>query len=74
MTENELSTRIKNRLHPEPYDVDISPSGDFNFIIQSNATFGNGKYVVGFRQLTNETSFDEFIDIRSEAQKLTKSL
>lgn len=74
MTGNDLSTQLKARLYPKPYDVDISPSGSFDFVIQSKALFANGKYVVGFKQLTKEISFDQFLDIRSEAQKLIKSM
>ena len=73
MTSTDLSTRIKLRVHPEPYDVDISPSGNFDFILKSKAIFANGKYAVGFKQISAPIDYDQFLEIRSEAQKLTKS-
>lgn len=74
MTNIELSTRLKERLHPEPYDDNISPSGNFDFILKSKSKLPGGRYAVGFAKLSEKLSRDQFSKIRSEAQKLTKSM
>jgi hypothetical protein len=74
MTGTELSTQIKSRVYPEPYSVDISPSGDFEFILQSKGIFPGGRYILAFRNMESEISFDQFLDIRSEIQKSTKAI
>ncbi len=74
MTGNDLSIRLKARLFPRPYDVDISPSEEFDFVIMRKAAVPSGKYAVGFKQLTSEISFDQFLDIRMQARQLTKSM
>jgi hypothetical protein len=74
MTGNELPTRIKSRLFPEPYDCDISPAGSFEFLIKTSPILFNGRYAVGFKQLKGEITYDHYLDVRTEAQRLCKAL
>lgn len=74
MTGNDLSTKLKARLHPKPYTDEIIPLDGFDFLLYRKNSMPGSRYAVAFRQLTKEITFEQFLEIRSQAQKLTKSM